>query len=59
MLEPHYQVFKDKLREVKFKDMKEYRGSFSPYLLHGHRDRLLAEMERDFRASMVVDEDAT
>ena len=22
MLEPHYQIFKDKLKEVKFKDMK-------------------------------------
>ena len=50
---------RERVLPVKFKDMKEYRGSFSPYLLHGHRDRLLAEMERDFRASMVVDEDAT
>ena len=24
MLEPHYQIFKDKLREVKFKDMKTH-----------------------------------
>ena len=22
MLEPHYQIFKDRLKEVKFKDMK-------------------------------------
>ena len=24
MLEPHYQIFKDKLREVKFKDMRTH-----------------------------------
>ena len=47
-----------RVQPVKFKDMKEYKGSFSPYLLHGSRARLLAEMERDFLQSMVVDEHA-
>ena len=31
MLEPYYQIFKDRLKEVKFKDMKTYEFDYENY----------------------------
>jgi Ca2+-binding EF-hand superfamily protein len=50
---------KPRVSPIKFKqsNLDRYKGSFSPYLLTDHRERLLREAQEDFEASLVVDSD--
>ena len=38
MLEPHYQVFKDKLKEVKFKNMKTHFPTVGSFVIKINQD---------------------
>ena len=53
MLEPHYQIFKDKLKEVKFKDMKTHFPTVDSFVIKINLDF----EERGLLCPIVLDAD--